>query len=281
MMRQRPPARRGFAMAFVLLLTLVVSLMIGASLSRQDAQSRTVSRLVKDYQTHHDMLGVRAIIEQWMSRKTPAQLVELAESEDDVHHRIEIEGVLEIVVRIEDGQGLPVGAVEYVPEGVRDLYEDVLERLPEDRRGLLRPRGAHQISIATAPRPVLAALLEDHGEDFADEIIDLRERDGLDQETFAEAVRSYPGGDAAIARLAQIITFEPAVWRLRMTMTDEQGSERLFGMLAEVIQGGLSVHEWMTEADLNILDRLADGPADDEERPNRRGDSRNERTSRR
>lgn len=267
MKRAHATRRSGFAMAFVLLLALVASLMIGATLTRQNAQAKTVGRQVQDYQTHHDMLGVRAVVELWMGRRTPAELVRLAEQ--DEAYRFEIRDVMTISVRIEDGQGLPIGSVQGVPESLRDQYERILERLPEDRRGLTRARGAAQISVNAAPAPVLAALMEDNGEDFAEEIIDLREADRLDNETFADVVRSYPNGDAQIARLGQIITFEPAVWRLRLTMTDQRGNERAFGMVAEVIQGGLSVHEWLTELDLNLLDQAASNDDDDPRRARR------------
>ena len=255
--------RSGFAMAFVLLLVLVASLMIGASLTRQNAHTRTVGRQVQEYQIHHDMLGVRSIVELWMGRRTPAELVLLSESDDEAY-RFEIEDVMAISVSVEDGQGLPVATMSAVPEGQRGAYKEILDRLPADRSGLLRPRGAPAISVNSAPAPVLLALLENRGEEFADEIINLRERQKIDSETFTRIIRSYPDGEAQAGRLGQIITFEPAVWRLRLTMTDQRGDERTFGMVAEMVQNGVTVHEWLSELDLNLLDRMAQDENDDE-----------------
>ncbi len=274
MKRMTRPRRSGFAMAFVLLLVLVASLMIGATLTRQNAQTRTVGRLVQDYQIHHDMLGVRSIVELWMGRRTPSELVRLSESEEEAY-RFEIEDVMTISVRVEDGQGLPVASVSAVPEGQRDVYKQILDRLPDDRSGLVRSRGAGAISINAAPAPVLAALLDQRGDEFAEEIISLRERQKIDSEMFNQIIRSYPGGETQAGRLGQVITFEPSVWRLRLTMTDQRDNERTFGMVAEVVQNGATVHEWLSELDLNLLDRSAQDEEDDAPRRQRGAAERN------
>lgn len=267
MSARRMRSRRGFAMAFVLLLALIASLLIGATLTRQNAQSLNVHRQVQNYQKHHDMLGVRAIVELWMGRRTAAELVRLAEAEGE-DYRFEIRDVMTVTVTLEDGQGLPVSSAARVAENIRDMYQSILDRLPAERRGLVRPRGAPAISVRTAPWEVLAALVEDRGGDFADEIVSMRDRDQFTEEVFWEEIQNY-GGSTAAQNLRQIVTFSPSVWRLRMTMTDQRGDTREFGMVAEIVQNGLVVHEWLEEADLNLLDRRAKMTESEGRRPTR------------
>lgn len=251
--RRRPRSRRGFAMAFVLLLTLFASLMIGASLTRQNAQGRTVGRQLRNYQKHHDMLGARAIVELWMSRRTSSQLADYARTEG-VDYRFVIKGVMEVALTIEDGQGLPVASAALAPEDLRDEYQAILDRLPEEHGRLVRSRGAPLISVQAAPYEVLAALFEDDGDAFAQEVVAARQEEPLNNTSFFEIVGDYPSGSDAAIQLRQLVTFSPAVWRLRLTMTDQQNNEQTFGMLAETSQSGVNVIEWLEEADLNRID---------------------------
>lgn len=241
-------------MAFVLLLTLFATLMIGASLTRQNAQNRTVLRQMQNYQKHHDMLGARAIVELWMARKTSAQLADYARSEG-VDYHFDVKGVMKIALTIEDGQGLPVASAALAPKGLKDDYQSILDRLPEPAGRLVRSRGAPLISVQASPPEVLAALIEKDGEDFAQEVVAAREQEPLNNTSFFDIVGEYPSGADAAIKLRQLVTFSPSVWRLRLTMTDQEKNERNFGMLAETHQGGVQVIQWLDEADLNQIDQ--------------------------
>lgn len=265
--------RRGFAMAFVLLLALISSLVISATLTRQDAQGRMVQRQVRDYQDHHDMLGVRSIVELWMSHADAVDLVEMAHSEG-VDHTFIIEGVMKIAVTVADGQGTPVADAALAPTSIRPAYRAILDRLPEDRRGLVRPRGAPMISPNAAPRAVLEALLEDDGEDFADDVIHERERGPIDADAFFRIVTAHTDQADIQTALRQIVTFEPSVWRLTLELTDQKGERRTFGMIAEKQPNvGVDVQEWLSEADMRLrgwdADKADNTPAN-QTRPARR-----------
>ena len=257
---RKPAARRGFALAFVLLLALVASMMITATLTRQDAQSRLIARHIDDYQEHHDTLGVRAIVSYWLARVELAELLRLVRT-DGVDHRFRIEGVFEIELSVSDGQGEPIADAAMVPDGVRELYAGILDRMPDASRAALRTRGPYMISPNSASWATLAALLEDGG-DFADAVLARREREPMQQEEFFRIASTFTDA-GTIQTLRQVLTFEPVLWRLDMVLTDETGTMRRAAMIAERrAAAGVEIHEWLTEPDLRAIEdarRAAEG----------------------
>jgi len=257
-------SRRGFAMAFVLILALVASLMLGAALTRQNAQTLTVARQVEDYQMHHDILGARSIVEEWMRKLTPADMVRLAASKGE-DFRFEIGKRMTISITLIDGQGTLLSDASLAPEVFRDVYEKVLERLPEDTDGLVRSYGPPQISVQSSPPEVLAAFLEDGGEDFAEEVVALREKTPLTESTFFDLLKEAKDGRAAADELRPLIVFQPVIWRVGIKMTDQRGGERFFAMLAELGQNSLIVYDWLEGAALAGSDSKAE-----QDKPRRR-----------
>lgn len=236
-------------MAFVLILALVASLMIGAALTRQNVQSLTVERQVEDYQAHHDMLGARAVVEEWMRKLNPAELTELAASKGE-DYRFVISDHMTISITLEDGQGTLLSDSSLAPDVFREVYDKVLERLDEDRARLVRSFGPPQISVQSSPPEVLAALLDSGGEDFAEEVVTAREKTPLTDSTFFDLLRTTEGGSAAVDELRPLIVFHPVIWRVGIKMTDQRGKERHFAMLAELGQSSLIVYDWLEGANL-------------------------------
>ncbi len=266
---RKPAARRGFALAFVLLLALVASMMITATLTRQDAQSRLVARHIDDYQEHHDSLGVRAIVSNWLARVELAELLRLVRTEG-ADHRFIIENVFEIEMRVGDGQGEPLADAAGVPDGVREQYAAILDRLPEAVRAALRTRGPYMISPNSASRATLAALLPEDGADFADAVLAGRERAPMQQEEFYRIASTFTDA-GTIQTLRQMLTFEPVLWRLDMVLTDETGVMRRAAMIAERrAAAGVVIHEWLTEPDLRAIEE-ARRAAERDSRDARRG----------
>jgi len=254
-------ARPGFALVYVISVAMIVSLVITATLTRQDAQARFVHRQRRAYQARHDMLGARAVVELWLNRTQPADLATIAR-EPGPHYTFDVPGVMRLEATLSDGQGLPLADETLAPASMRDTYRTLLERLPADRAGLVRASGPARFSAATAPREVLAALLPDAdtGERFADDIVTLRERDGLDEQSFFRVLSAAPDGDSLVLAWRPIVTFQPTVWRLQITVTDSRGEPAVFGLVAERdATEGVTVLESLTEADLN---RLAAGDRD-------------------
>lgn len=250
-------SRRGFAMAFVLILALVASLMLGVALTRQNAQTLTVARQVQDYQTHHDILGARAIVEEWMRKLNPADLIELAAS-DGEDFRFVISNRMTISITLVDGQGALLSDASLAPEVFRAVYEKVLDRLPEDHTGLVRSFGPPQISVQSSPPEVLATFLDAGGDDFAEEIIALREKDLLTETIFFDILKEADGGRVAADELRPLAVFQPVIWRVGIKMTDQKGGERNFVMLAELGQNSLIVYDWLEGADLGSVDASAE-----------------------
>lgn len=269
----RGPARRGFAMAFVLMLVLVASLMIAATLSRQDAQTRTVHRLTQEYQFHHDMLGAKSIIEMWLFRQRPTELSAMART-SAVDHREIIDGVAKLSVTVEDGQGLPIASTSAIPQAARERYQGILDRYLEQGGTLLRSAGPPLLSAQSAPIAVLAAIVEQNGDDFAEEIDAIRRDEPITEVEFYEVLANYEQGSPASQQLRQIVTFDPVVWRLRITIIRPGGEQQTFGIIAENLTNQVVIHELLMESDLNQLDRAAAEQANHARRGRRASDRR-------
>lgn len=245
----RIPSRRGFVLPLVLLLSMVAALTVAASLERQNAQTNLVERQLNDYRRHHEMLGVRAVVEQWLGRRSPQQMRDLADAEGPSYSFV-IEEDVTTHIFLERAQNVPLADVEAVPEDLRETYQALLDRLPEDRPDLRRRRGPAAIDGASAPPEVLAAMLDD-GERFAERVMDQRERrSDLDRDRFMQLLQESGLETGQVGPLGRIITFEPTLWRARVVAEDQRG-RREFGLVLEVGgDEGLRVHEWLTDAEL-------------------------------
>lgn len=256
MTRARGAGRRGFALVYVMMVTLIVSLVLSATLIRQDAQIRLVHRQIRDYQKHHDMLGARDIVKLWLDR-TPPRDIAILVNERGPQYSFDIEGVARLDITIADGQGMPIADAQRAPEALRETYQGLLDRLSPTIRPLLRPWGLAFISAATAPAEVLAAVFpdEDAGERFASEILTLRKRGPVTEDVFFATLSAMPGVDAGlVSTVRPLFTFEATLWRLEITLTDDTGETSVFGMVAERgATGGIKVLDWRTEADLRRI----------------------------
>jgi len=261
----RPRTRRGFVLPLVLLVILTGSLAIAATMERHSAQIRAVERRIDDYRSHHDQLGVRAVVNQWLRRASPDQLGELAEG-DGPSYTFVIRNELQIRIFLEDGQGLPLGNAGAAPAGqLRQDYMELLDRLREQEQiaGLTRRVGPYTISAQAAPEPVLAALVPEDGQEFAESAAQARDRGRLDRAMLLELLDRSDVQPQDAQEVANLLTFSPTLWRIRVEADDGRRVRR-FGMLAELQQNNeLRVHEWLSEADL--ADTTRSTPTDDDE----------------
>ncbi|RMD63420.1 MAG: hypothetical protein D6824_05325, partial [Planctomycetota bacterium] len=135
-LRQDHRHRRGFALAFVLLLILVVSLTVGAALSRASTQRLAVQRALLAYQRHHEAFSVRAVVERWLARDASnRRLMLYAQSSDGQPvFRFEMPATgTRIAVRVADGQGAALEDIDALVGPLFDAYADLLSRIPLDR----------------------------------------------------------------------------------------------------------------------------------------------------
>lgn len=239
-------ARRGFALPLVILLMLISSMTIVVIMQRQTAQTHIVEEMIGDYQTHHAAFGVRSIVRKWLINKRANELAEFA-AKEDVSYRFILPNDIYVSIWILDGQGMPAIAPTDIGAANLTYYREVSSRAKTNTGEPLRSRGSAMISMASAPRGVLRALVEDEeqGARLADRIIAARERKKLDRDELMNQLRRSGLADDEIARVIAIATFDPALWRINVMSEDRKhNTQRYFVMQAELVATVLSVRSW-------------------------------------
>lgn len=249
--RQRGARRasaRGFALPFVLALLLIASLMIGAAMQREATQRLAVERALLQYRRHHETFGVRAVVQKWLGRMGSSRRLESlidAAAGGPVFH-FELPGGTQIDVYAADGQGSMLENIDSIVSGDFDLYADILSRVPPERLDLVRTVGPLQISIRSAPREILEALVpsKDRRARFAQAAQAQQRRDQLSPQELAQLLRRYGDVGDDADRIAALFTVNPTLWRLRVEADDGAGL-RLFDGYVEIVDGDPLLRRWM------------------------------------
>lgn len=279
-----------------MVLALIVSLFLVAAFERHGTQRLIVKRQLAEYRRHHEMFGVRAIVRKWLDRSFDQLPQIYAEKGDrrgleDFAYGFVLPSGATVRVFVADGQGALGLSEEGLTEPARTTQLDVLDRIDalfEGGAGLTRAVGPGPFSVNAAPRELLAALLDEAaGYDFADDVIQDRQRDRLDRERFDRLLERAGATPEEKVGVLGLVTFQPALWRLDILLADDEG-ERVFRMLTDKARGVLRIHEWYevpvegdgpsTLAALADPDRVRDAllgrPSGEERRGDRRDDRR-------
>lgn len=258
-------ARRAFVMPTIILLVFAGSLVVASALQRYSTQQLIVQQQIESYHRHHDVQGARALIRLWLSRQGLRDLSRLASTETPAH-RFELPGGRRIAVFLVDGQGLAKADISGEPPANRDAFERFLRRIPEGRPELFRRVGPPQISINTAPVPLLQALAPD-GQDLSSALLVARERQRIDQASLRQLLVDTGYDNEKIADILRLVAFEPTFLRMVVEVEDEAGVMRF---AAFIDAGGVnatrpSIVEWReidTDEAGALLGRPLAGPTE-------------------
>lgn len=247
--KTREDLRRGFVLALVLMLMLAGSLALATAFQRQGVQRRVVNQQLLEYRRHHQMFGVRAIVGKWLREQSVAGLAQMAGEEDrskeiPFDHAFELPEDVRVYVNVIDGQGAVLTDLRSVPNAMREQYEELLDRLPEDVPNLTRSVGPPEISINAAPREVIEGLIEGDSGRFATRLLRARDRRPIDQEEFDRAIRVTNVDEDDRAGLYALTTFQPELWQAVIDVVDEQGIRR-FRMTLLQETGRIQVLSWI------------------------------------
>lgn len=259
MTRRAAAPRRAFALPLTLIILLSVSLMATVAMQRQAAQTRVVQRQINEYKKRHDAYGVRAIVLHWLKEIPRTELAAFAQSGGPAQF-FELPSGAKAVVRVLDGQGLPVRNTAGIDSEMQALYQDMLGRLA-GRPDLTRGTGPWQISIGGAPRPVLEAMVSQSGPEFADEVLRMRRVDGeVDRADFSRLVSTLAIDGEDRRFITRAVSFDSSLWRL-VVETEDWAGKRRYDMLVERTPAQTTIHEWFeyAEADLNRFAESDDG----------------------
>tara|TARA_R110002073_G_scaffold118918_1_gene258234 strand:+ start:71033 stop:71917 length:885 start_codon:yes stop_codon:yes gene_type:complete len=168
--------RRGFAMAMVILLMIVVGLTIGVSMTRFSAQTKSVARQMEKYQEHHLGRGLQEAIGAWLKQQNGRNLLEVLEPETGHAMDIILADGSEVSVYLRDAQGTALSNLtgrtdRQIQEGGALLRNLIVNTTEREYLELTRPFGPSTISVMSAPDRVLDAAARVAAGQFADQFI--------------------------------------------------------------------------------------------------------------
>jgi len=157
--------RRGFAIAMVVLLMVVVGLTVGVAMTRLSAQSKTIARQVGKYQDHHLGRGLQEAIGAWLRQQNGRDLLDVLGVEDGHAMDIMLADGSQVSVYLRDAQGAALSNLTGQPdrqieEGGLLLRNLSLSTTESEFLRLTRPFGPMPISINSAPDRVLEAAAQ-------------------------------------------------------------------------------------------------------------------------
>lgn len=246
------PSRRGFVLPFVLLLALVVAMFALVMTNRESVQRRSTARVLNDYVAEHLGKGVREVVGGWIKSLSGQPIEKLTEGDGHALDLTLPDGTT-IAIYLSDGQGSlreSLGGLETSDAEWLQIMLDELEVSAEaqDWRSLLaagaadgvtgkplepltRQAGPIQVSLQTAPPPVLFAILraitgKDKVDAFVEEIERSREDGEVSEADLGTASASINLSAEERAALNDFITTKPELWRLRAEVRPTDASFR-------------------------------------------------------
>lgn len=214
----------GFVLPMVILLVVVVGLTTSVMLARGAAQEREVRRQVDAYAVYHSVRGIREALDAFIT-STGVEGVESVADADGHVLTLEPGDQTRVMVYLFDGQGRLFGDPERLPGVVREFgrFADREVRSsvpPTDIGRYIREDGPWQVSLATAPGPVLRALVRATVDPALVEVLEgllaeeLNTGEPLTSERLNEIMDEAELTSADKGRLSVFLTDEPTFWEM-------------------------------------------------------------------
>jgi len=205
--------RRGFVLLTVLMLVVIASIIIGAALQRASLQNLIVEQQLDGYQSHHELQGVRAMVDAWLAKSESVEtLTELANTGETVD-RIALESGVTYRVYAQDGQGTLLTNLSGITGEVPQRWiVATLSRLPPDRPDLTRDAGPWRISLPATPDEILEAM--SGGDSTIYEALKTaRDKQVATVSEFLSTLESRGVEDLTAQTLSRYIVYTPDLWR--------------------------------------------------------------------
>ena len=245
--------RRGFVFMVVLMVIVIGTITIGATVSASSFKSRVNESRVRAYRTQHEALSVRDIIRWWLMQMNNSggrreagvnPLMALDESPES-SKRFTLESGVVIRVTVRDAQGTMLARLDdsLSPENFEWLFE-ALKRLPQERVDLIRRHGPLTVSLRSATDEVLGALAEGDAE-MAEALIDIRGIGVPDPATFAREMNSRGFDTERTQQMLRRVTITPTLWKMDVEVIDPNSANiRRYTMIVEQTSTFPIVHRW-------------------------------------
>jgi len=239
------PHRRGFALPMVIAIMVIATTILGAILVRHSGSQSTVKRHLDAYLDHHTARGMQEAVAAWLNGNANAPMRELLDFDGKAFDLIGEDGGV-VSVYFEEAQDTALAQFAGLSPQELQLAAGVIDALREDlgpqAARFTRKEGPMTISVLSAPREVLEAAARSvvggaRADDVAIELMRIREdpepTDGKLNEAFANL--SVTPEDRA--KLLQIVTAEPALWRVTIVSSTGAGEPVRYRALT-MVPGG-------------------------------------------
>jgi hypothetical protein len=214
--------RRGFALLLVLLLTVSAGMVLAVMMDDAARVRRQAETEVRAYRLHHAQAGLRDMLEVAIRLRG----VNLAEIRGEAVGRLTLRTAAgeEAIFELRDGQGplLWDNTASAGPVAVRAaaiLFQELGPRATE----LLRTRGPARVSINSADRAVLRAVIQAidpkaNAEAFADRVLETRGKKPLIEGQVPGAIGAAEMSAELTAFAARVFTADPILFRVDITL---------------------------------------------------------------
>lgn len=239
-----PRQRRGFVFVMVLALIGVATITLASAIRRATLQGQLAQMQIEGYERHHEMQGVKALVQMYLFRQDAQDLRDLASSGTPVQ-TIRFDNAKTIRLYVQDGQGTVLRNLMEVDdaEGQRFL-EATLSRLPPGRLDLTRLSGPWKVSLAAAPDEVLVAIAGDDPS-LASALIAARDEEVGNTGEMLQMLDSHGVETVTAQAVSRNLDFEPFVWRIDVEVIDRRG-DRYYSTMASRRGNLPRILEWHT-----------------------------------
>lgn len=217
-------ARRlhGFALPMVVMVIMVMGVMVGVMLDRQNAQMLVYQRQLESYSSHHTTAGFGEAIEAWLRSNSP-RLLRNSLGQEGAAFELAVEGGQTVRVSFLDAQGLALADLAGLPDTQvlmgREMLIRMRQSLGADAARWTRLDGPLAISVRSAPEEVMRAAAETalSGDGDADslvsEILKAREEAGAEPVDMNAVMASANVPEAMQARVRSMFAGETVLWQ--------------------------------------------------------------------
>jgi hypothetical protein len=257
--RVRSGRRSGaFALPLVAMVAFIALIGLSILLERQAAARQASVRQIERYQQHHFQNGVRQVTDVW------SNIFKLNEEKKKgnsgvIGYDLTVESGFGsgsgLEVRFTDAQGTVRKVTTDASENVNGLMNFAAESLIAagmDGQRYLRERGPAAVSLNSAPREVLAALVraisqEGQAEAFAAAVETKRSEKRIAREDVRELLTAAGLPQGQLSMLEEAVTAEPQLWKVEAVIRsstgevlDRQGGLLMGSVKRTVAEGGSS-----------------------------------------
>lgn len=226
----------------VILLTLVAGLAVAMFMERTGTSHMAAHRQASDYITRHAGLGMREMINRWLTT-VRGKLKETLD-EGGYAFSLDLPRGDKIEIYIRDAQGTVITDTSTVSGRRREILEVMnayLDLLPEDaQKDARRQYGPTEVSIATANRDVLLALATaivgpEKAPGVADALLGRRAEETSEdsaqanvmREQFQRTLQELDLEPEEIAELEAMVVYTPTLWEVTAEVRTGGGEGRI------------------------------------------------------